>query len=158
MPDNSKKIEEYIDNALRRSSVYITSANFTSVLMERVAAENKTAIEELKRDRIAKYIIGTFISLTLFVTIIIGYLSGGEVNSKIETTSVRIQPTIETSSNYVQQFVGYIKSFSMGILNYLGLSATPKTLSILLSFLLIFALYLVADRIFLKGRLKTSRS
>jgi uncharacterized membrane protein len=158
MADNNRKIEEYIDNALRRSSIYNTSANFTSVLMERVTAESKTAVEELKRDRIAKYIIGTFISLTLFVTVIIGYLSGGEVNSKIETSRVRIQPTIETSSDYVQQFVGYIKTFSMGILNYLGLSATPKALSILLSLLFVFALYLAADRIFLKGRLKTSRS
>lgn len=88
---------------------------------------------------------------------IIGYLTGGEVNSKIESTKVRIEPTIESSSNYIQQFVSFIASSSVSVLNFLGLTATPKTLSIILYLLGVFILYIIADKIFLRGRLKSSQ-
>lgn len=153
---NNRKIEEYIENNLRRSSLIHTSEGFTSRLMQKVTAESRSAIEEIKRERIAKYIITFFITMALGVTVIIGLLTGGEVNSKIESTNVSIEPTIETSSNYIHQFVNFIASSSVSVLNFLGLTATPKTLNIILYLLGVFILYIIADRIFLRGRLKSS--
>jgi hypothetical protein len=153
---NNRKIEEYIENNLRRSSLIQTSEGFTNRLMQKVTAENRSAVEEIKRERIAKYIITFFISMTLGVTVIIGYLTGGEVNSKIESTNVRIEPTIETSSGYIHQFVNFIASSSVSVLHFLGLTATPKTLNIILYLLGVFILYIIADRIFIRGRLKSS--
>jgi len=157
MANNNRKIEEYIENNLRRSSLVHTSESFTNRLMNKVTSESRSVIQEIKTERIAKYIISIFISLALGVTVIVGYLTGGEVNSKIESTSVKIEPTIETSSNYIQQFVSFIASSSVSVLDFLGLTATSKTLSMILYLLGVFILYVIADRIFLKGRLKSSQ-
>jgi hypothetical protein len=143
---------------LRRSPLTRTSVNFTQSLMEKAAAERRYAVEDIKRDRIAKYIIGIFISLILAVTIMIGYASKREVSSGIETSSVKIQPTIETSTNYLQKFSELIESASLKVISILGFSANSDMLTIIFYIILLIAFYLAADRIFLKGRLKSSHS
>lgn len=49
MANNNRKMEEYIENNLRRSSLIHPSDGFTNKLMEKVTSESRSAVVEIKR-------------------------------------------------------------------------------------------------------------
>ena len=151
----NRKIDDFIENKLKRASLARTSGDFTSHLMNKVQSEYKTAVEEAKRDRIAKYIIGIFCSLILVITIMVGYLAKSDVSSTIESTNIKIEPTIVTSTNYFQQFITFIQNLFINILSFFGLTVSLQSVNIIAGLIVIFTLFLVADRIFLKGKLRS---
>ena len=151
MADTGKKIDRYIDSLLSQAEVPDTSPEFTKFLMERVGREYRSALEERKRDRIARYIIGFLTIFILGVSITIGYVFG----SKESTTSspvVDISPAVETSRDYLQRFIDFVLGMPAGLFDMLGLSLMPQTVSIILSVVGIIALFAAADRVFLKGK------
>jgi len=150
-----RKINEYIESKLRKSKLTDASGDFTSFVMKRVHSEYKSMTAEARRDRIAKYIIGAFSSLMVIFTVIIGYVAKSEIGSKTESTGIKIEPTVETSNNILQQFIAYISAFFENVLGVFGLSATLQNISIIIGLVLIVLFYFLADRVFLKGRLKS---
>jgi hypothetical protein len=151
-----RKIDEFVESKLRKSKVENTSSDFTSFVMKRVQSEYKSMTAEARRDRIAKYIIGVFSSLMVIFTVVIGYLAKSEIGSKVESTGIKIEPTVETSNNILQQFISYVSIFFENLLGFFGLTASFQSISIIVGLILIVLFYFLADRVFLKGKLKSS--
>jgi hypothetical protein len=153
-----RKIEEFIENKLRQAKLENTSSDFSQFVMKRVRSEYKSFAEEEKRDRVAKYIIGAFSALMVIFTFILGFLAKSDINSAAQSTGITIEPTVETSNNIVLQFLGYIQNFFVNVLAMLGLTATPQSISLIVGLVLVILFYFLADRVFLKGKLKSIRS
>lgn len=153
-----RKIDEFIDSKLRQSRLESTSPGFTQFVMKRANSEYKSLAAEEKHDRVAKYIIGIFSALMVGFTVFMGYIAKSELSSTVRSTGVSIEPTVQTSNNFIQNFLAYIQSFFVNLLALLGFSATPQSVIIIVGLVLVLAFYLLADRIFLKGKLKSIRS
>lgn len=158
MSIKERKIEDFINGKLRHSKLESTSSGFTQFVMKRAGMEYKSFAAEEKRDRAAKYIIGVFSGLMLMITVIIGYMAKSQFSSGIKSTGVSFEPTVETSNNFLQNLPTYIQAFFMKVLGYFGLSLSPQSVSIIIGLILIAVFYFIADRIFLKGKLKSIRS
>jgi hypothetical protein len=157
MADKNRYIEAFIDNKLRKSSLKKTSGGFTKVLMERVHAENKSVLEESRRDRIAKYIIASFSTFIIGFTVVIGYLSGSRGSVSPDTqTGVNIDSTVESSSSFLQQFLFYVQSFFVKILEFLGVSINPNTLLISMVVIFVVGVFLLGERLFIRSKYKSS--
>jgi quinol-cytochrome oxidoreductase complex cytochrome b subunit len=158
MVENRKDIEQFLDERLRRSaSRNTTSEGFTEHVMKQAKTEYDFAVAENKRDRIAKYIIGSFSFITIAFTLLLGYLSRSEVNETVQSTNIKIQPTIQSSNTFIQQFIMFIQNVFTGALGLLGLTVSTRTVTILLVLLIVFTLYFLADRFFLKGKLRSTQ-
>jgi hypothetical protein len=155
---HNRKIDEFIEGKLRQTKLESTSSDFKQFVIKRVKSEYKTYGEEERRDRIAKYIIGVFSAIMVGFTVILGYIAKSDIDSTVKSTGITIEPTVETSNNILQQFLSYIQSFFINLLGMLGLSASPQTVSIVIGLVLAVIFYVVADRVFLKGRLKSIRN
>lgn len=158
MEPKERKINEFVESKLRKSERKNTSSDFTPFVMKRVQSEYKSFAADARRDRIAKYIIGAFSSLMLIFTFIIGYAAKSDISTEVESTGIKIEPTVETSNNIVQQFLGYISVFFENVLGFFGLNATAQNLSIIIGLILIVIFYFLADRVLLKGRLRSIRN
>ena len=155
MRDN-KHIDDFLDSKLRKSRVVSTTGDFTAMLMKKVQAEGKLAVEETKRDRVAKYIIGGFSAMIIGFTVFIAYLSGSEESSATETTGVNFSPAFHSSTNYFEKFTSFIESVFISLLDLVGLSANSKTVSITLTILGIVCMFLLAERYLIRGKFKSS--
>ncbi|RPI17833.1 MAG: hypothetical protein EHM58_07815 [Ignavibacteriae bacterium] len=153
--DFDKIFNTFIENKLRKAEVKKTSDNFTKLIMQRVNAESKTALEESKRDRIAKYIVGAFSLLTIAFTVLAGVFSTSAPQSV--SKNISFEPAIDTSSNYFWQFWDTISSFFTNTLGLFGFSISAETLSIIGGLVLVLSLFFIADRIFIRGKLKSQQ-
>lgn len=156
MSNTNRKIDDFIDDKLRGSKLSFTSGDFKVHLMKRLAAEHKAAIEESKWDKLVKYIIGSFSFGIIALTVTLGILSGSSSGVTSQGTGVNFGPAVETSNNYLERFFGFFQNVFVGILNFLGFSARPKTFTILLIAVLVIAVFLAAERFVLRGRLRSS--
>lgn len=155
MRDKNKYIEEFIESKLRKSGLKKTSGDFTVHLMKRITAENKALLEERKSDRIVKYAIGSFSFFVLAFTFALGIISKTEGVKSSDSTGVGFD-TVQTSNSLIDRMVYYIESFFMSILNFFGLSISTSSLSIILIVVLVVAVFLIGERLFLRGRFKSS--
>jgi hypothetical protein len=155
--DFDKILNTFIENKLRKAEVKKTSDNFTQLLMQRVNTESKEALEEGKRDRIAKYIIGAFSFLAIIFTVLTGILGTSQSSKSSVSKNISFEPAIDTSSNYFWRFWDTISSFFTKIFDALGLSISIETLSIIGGLILVVTLFFLADRIFLRGKLKSQQ-
>jgi len=152
--DDNKKIDNIIEGRLRRAETFKPSGNFTRGLMFKIIDENKLVLEESKQNRIAKYVIGSFSFFVIAFTIIIGIVSGSRPVTKTAGT-FSIEPTIETSNNLLNQFLSYIQVFFNKILEILGLSISTQTVGIVVGLIIAISLFMLADKVFVKGKLKS---
>lgn len=152
--NNNKKIEEFLESKLRNAETHSVSGDFNKGLMFRIREENNLAKEESRTNRIAKYIIGMFSSLVVGFTILIGILSGSQPSTKT-SASFSFEPTIETSNNYLNQFLTMIQDFFNKVLELLGLSYSSQTIGIIAGLIIAVSLFMLADRLFVKGKLKS---
>jgi hypothetical protein len=157
VPEN-RKIDDFIESRLRQAALSKTSSDFTSHLMKRMQAEYRSSLEEVRRDRIAKYIVGSFCSLIIIVTVIIGYFAKTDVSSTVESANIKIEPTIENSANYFQQLLSFIQNFSVDVLGFFGLSISPHTINVFAGLLVVLTLFFLADKAIFKDKLRSIRS
>ena len=155
MRDKNKYIDEFVESKLRTSRLNRTSADFTQHLMSRITAENKALLEERKGDRIVKYVIGTFTFLILGFTLILGFVSSTGTQQTTEGTGVGFN-TVQTSNSFVETMLFYIQSFFMNVLSFFGVSLSPGSVTIMLLVILVVAVFLVGERLFLRGKYKSS--
>jgi len=154
MRDKNKYIEEFLESKLRKSELKNTSGDFTVHLMKRISAENKVLQEERKSERIVKYAIGSFSFLIVAFTVVLGIVSkSGKVTSG--STDVGFD-TVQTSNSLLERLVYYVESFFMSILDFLGISISSGSLSVILVVLLVVVVFLIGERLFLRGRFKSS--
>jgi hypothetical protein len=153
--DFDKIFNTFLDNRLRRADVEKTSDNFARLLMERVNAENKMAAEEVKSDRLAKYIIAGFSFLTFLTAIFVGIYSTSA--TKVKTDSISFEPALETSTGFFQQFYESVSTFFVNTLSVLGLNVSTQTALIIGGLILAFGLFFAADRLLIRGRLANKK-
>ncbi len=158
MSIKERKIDDFIESKLRQAKLENTSSGFTQFVMKRAGLEYKYFAAEEKHDRLAKYIIGIFSTLMVVFTVIMGYLAKSQLSSTVKSTGVSIEPTVETSNNFLQNIPSYIQAFFMKLLGLFGLSLSPQSVSIIIGLILIAVFYFIADRVFLRGKLKSIRS
>ena len=155
--DNNKKIDEFIEAKLRSSgSGYSLSGDFGKNLMVRIREEHALARQEMRQNKLVKYFIGGFCSFVIGLTVLLGLLSG----SKAPATSsgkFNIEPTIETSNNYLNRFFGYMGDVFNKAMELLGLTTSSRTVELVVALLIAFVLFMLADKIFVRGRLRTNK-
>jgi hypothetical protein len=160
MADTNRKIEDLIDGKLRGSRLTRTSDNFTQLLMKRAAAEHKFALEESKWDRLVKYIIGSFSTGIIALTVVLGFISGSSGSVSNKSRGIDIGPAVETSNNYLERFLSFLESAFLSvmnfILNFFGLSANSRTFTVILLVVLVVSVFLAAEKFVLRGRLRSS--
>ncbi len=155
MRDKNKYIEDFIESKLRKSRLNKTSGDFTSHLMKRITAENKAFLEERKSERIVKYAIGSFSFFMLAITVGIGVLSKASGVKTGDTGGVGFD-SVTTSNSFIDKLVYYVEALFVNILNFFGLSIDSGSVTILLVILLVVAVFLLGERLFLRGKLRSS--
>lgn len=144
MPDGNQNrdLNSFLDDNIKRSLEHNTSDGFTFEMMKRVELEKEFEKEDVKTYRMAKYIIGGFVSLMIaFVLMFSFFISNNEesrdagiVNSIID----KFSGSIEAISVFTATNLGFAFDFQTGIV-----------LMLLMVFVFIFSF---ADRIiFRKG-------
>ena len=156
MANTNRKIEEFIDGKLRSSRIERTSDNFSALLMKRIAVEHKSALEESKSDRLVKYAIGSFSMLIIGFTLVLGFISGTTSSAGSRQNGIDIGPAMETSNNYLELFLSFIQSVFVGALNFLGVTFSSRTITIVLLIALVAAVFLIGERFVLRGKLRSS--
>lgn len=155
MRDKNKYIDDFIDSKLKKSRLDRTSGDFTSHLMQRISAENKALLSERKSDRIVKYAIGSFSFFMLAITVGLGVLSKTAGSRTGSSTGVGFD-SVSTSNSFIEKLVYYVEAFFFNILNFFGVSMDSSSLTIVLVIVLVVAVFLFGERLFLRGKLRSS--
>jgi len=154
MTNGNKKIDELLDQKLRKGSIVQPRSDFQKLLMEKVILEHKKLVEETKRERIVKYVLGSFSSLMIGFTVVMGYLSGKSgAGSTLNGVDVE---TVERSNTLVSRLVSAVQSVFLYVLNFFGVSISTSTLNVALIIILVMAVFLIGERLFLRGKYKSS--
>jgi hypothetical protein len=155
MRDKNKYIDEIIEGRLRSSRVSRTTGDFTKHLMQRISAENKALAEERKSERIVKYAIGSFSFFVIAFTVGLGIITTTESRNTGSTTGVGFD-SVQTSNSLIEQMLYYIQQFFISALNFFGLSLDSGSVNIMLIVVVLVAVFLIGERLFLRGRMKSS--
>lgn len=144
MPEGKRNIDSYLDEKLRNSLKSDTSKDFTYELLKRVEIEKEFVKEDVKTYRMAKYIIGGFVTLlTGFVVIFTVLLN---INEDGKDASL--------FNSIVDRFSDFIESVSVGIADILGIALTFQTAAILLILTGCVFLFYFADKLIFRKSLK----
>ena len=155
MRDQNKHIDELLESKLKKSGLKSISGDFTGHLMKRIAAENKALLEERKSEKIVKYAIGSFSFLMLAITVGLGVLSKKSVVSPSESSGVGFD-SVQTSNSFIDSMVYYIQGFFMNVLEFFGVSLDRSSVTIMLVVVLVIAVFMIGERLFLRGKYKSS--
>ncbi|MEO8515089.1 MAG: hypothetical protein ABI543_16145 [Ignavibacteria bacterium] len=155
MRDKNKYIDEVLDAKLRKSKLSAATGDFTSHLMNRITAENKALMEERKSDRVVKYVIGSFSFVMLAFTFALGFISKNAAVNSDESTGIAFD-TMQRSNSILDTMIYYIQSFFTNVLSFFGVSLSSSSINIILVVILVAAVYLIGERLFLRGKLKSS--
>ena len=123
MQDDSKNIDSYLEENIRMSLKARVSPDFTFELMKRVELEKEFAKEDVKTEKMVKYVIGSLISLMVVFAITIGFVmktneDGIEIsyfNSLINTFSAFVESVSLTAA----ETFGFAFNFETGIVIFL---------------------------------------
>ncbi len=155
MRDKNKYIDDIIDSRLRASKVAKPSGDFTTHLMQRISAENKSLVEERKSERIVKYAIGSFSLFVIGFTVTLGIISSTGKQTSGDPTGVGFN-SVQTSNSLIEQLLYYVQSFFINALSFFGLSLDSGSINIMLIVAVLVGVFLIGERLFLRGRLKQS--
>ncbi len=142
MPEGKRNIDSYLDQNIRQSLHDDTSSEFTPEMMKRVELEKEFAKEDVKTSRMAKYIIGGFVSLLVVFIVMFAFVLNANQDSKDAGIFNRI----------VDRFSTIIESVSVLTTETLGFAFDFQTSIIILLVMLFLFLFSFADKaIFKKG-------
>lgn len=148
----NKRIDEFIDHKLRRSDLSRPREDFQKLLMQKVLSEHKRLVEETRKEKIVKYVLSSFSTFMIGFTIVIGYMYG-RADSVTSGSGVG---AVERSNTLVGRLVTAVQSLFLSILDFFGVSISPSTLNIALIIFLVISVFLIGERLFLRGKYKSS--
>ena len=149
MTNGKKRIDEFLEQKLRRSALVQTKSDFQGLLMQKVVLEHKKLTEENRKEKIVKYVLGSFSTFMIGFTIIIGYMSG-------KTESISTGTTVERSNTLVGRLVYAVQTLFLEVLNFFGVSISSTTVTVALIILLVIGVFLMGERLFLRGKYRSS--
>ena len=149
MTNGKKRIDEFLDQKLSRSALVQPKSDFQKLLMQKVVLEHKKLTEENRKEKIVKYVLGSFSTFMIGFTVVIGYIS-----SKAE--SITTGTTVERSNTIVGRLVYAIQTLFIEMLNFFGVSISSTTVTVALIILLVIGVFLMGERLFLRGKYRSS--
>ncbi|HMS33074.1 MAG TPA: hypothetical protein PKC91_03225 [Ignavibacteria bacterium] len=121
MPDGNqnRNLNPFLEDSIKQSLGISTSDGFTFEMMKRVQLEKEFAKEDVKTYRMAKYIIGGFVSLMFAFVFMFSFLissngqskDAGIVNGMID----KFSDSIESISVFTAKNLGFTFDFQTGI-------------------------------------------
>ena len=152
MTNGKKRIDEFIEQKLSRSNLVKPREDFQELLMQKVTIEHKRLTEENRKERIVKYVLGSFSTFMIGFTVVIGYLYG---KSGAVSSDTGLSTTVERSNTLVSRLVYGVQWLFLKVLDFFGVSINTTTLNIALIILLVIGIFLIGERLFLRGKYKT---
>jgi hypothetical protein len=146
--------DKYLDSKLRKSGIAKTSDNFTRLLMDKIQADYAIEAELRKRDRAANYIIGFFSSLIGIITIMTGYFYISTRAEEVSRFNNYIYSGSDAGLGFFERFTIFIQDLSLKITSILGFNQSSSFVNVIMLLIILSALYLLSDRIFMKHRTK----
>lgn len=120
MNEDSKNIDSYLENHIRLSLKASASADFTFELMKRVELEREFIKEDVRTQRMVRYVIGSLISLMAIFAVIIGFVlkpnEDGEEISYFNSLIDRFSTFVEKLSLTAAETFGLAFNFETGII------------------------------------------
>lgn len=151
MTNGKKRIDELIEQKLSRSALAKPRDDFQKLLMQRITQEHKKLVEESRKEKIVKYVLGSFSTFMIGFTIVMGYLYG-----KSGAADTGLNTTVERSNTLVGRLVYAVQSLFLTVLDFFGVSISPATLNVAIIIILVISVFLIGERLFLRGRYKSS--
>jgi hypothetical protein len=121
MPDGNqnRNLNSFLDDSIKQSLKFGTSDSFTLEMMKRIQIEKEFEKEDVKTYRMAKYIIGGFVSLMFAFVFMFSFLissngqsrDSGIVNGVID----KFTDSIESISIFTAKNLGFTFDFQTGI-------------------------------------------
>lgn len=137
MNGDSRNIDSIIDEKLKHSLIHNTSDGFSDELVKRINLEKEFAMQDVKTSKIAKLILGGFISFLVFISVILGLLlksheTAGDTN---------------IIGSFINKFSGFVENFSTSTFFNLGFTFSQQSLIILLLVMVFIFIFSFADKI-----------
>jgi len=138
MPEQSKNInlDSFIDEKFRKTLSADTSDEFTTELLKRVELQKVFAKEDVKTDKIMKYLIGIVVAFMTLTTLFFGMVlkTGSKGNE------------VSYLSSAIEKFSDFIEEVSVMTMQNLGFAVNIKTGIILLLVIGCIILFSIAER------------
>jgi hypothetical protein len=121
MPDGkqNRNLNSFLDDSIKRSLEFSTSDGFTFEMMKRVQLEKEFEKEDVKTYRMAKYIIGGFVSLMFAFVLMFSFLISSNRDSKdagiVNGMIDKFSDSIEAISVFTANNLGFAFDFQTGI-------------------------------------------
>ncbi len=144
MSDHNKNIDSFLDEKFRSSLSENTSSDFTFELMKRVQLQKEFATEDLRTDRMVKYVIGGVFSLMVIVTLVLGMVLKTNDEGK----------EVSYVNNFIGQFSEFLEKISLLTMENLGFAFNLETGIIVLLLMICVFIYSFADKNLFKKKLK----
>lgn len=144
MPEGNQNrdFNSFLDDNIKRSLELNTSDGFTFEMMKRVELEKEFEKEDVKTYRMAKYIIGGFVSLMIAFVLMFSLF----ISNNNESKDAGIVNSI------IDKFSGSIEAISVFTATNLGFAFDIQTGVVLMLLMVFVFLFSFADRIiFRKG-------
>lgn len=136
----NKNIDSYLDSSIRQTLRNDVSSDFTFELIKRVELEKEFAKEDVKTSRMAKYIIGGFVTLLIAFVVMFAFV----LNTNQESKDAGFFNSV------VDRFSGIVESMSVMITGTFGLVFDSQTSIIILLAMVFVFLFSFADRVIFK--------
>jgi hypothetical protein len=140
MSHGNKNIDSILDDKLKQSLQADTSPDFIHELMKRVELEKEFANEDVKTYRIAKYIIGSLISLLIAFVVVFAFVLNANEDRK----------DVSFFNGIIDKFSDIIQSISVITTETLGFAFDFQTGVIILLVMVCVFLFSFADKIIFK--------
>lgn len=121
MPDGNqnRNLNSFLDDSIKRSLEFSTSDGFTFEMLKRVQLEKEFEKEDVKTYRMAKYIIGGFVSLMFALVLMFSFLISSNGDSKdagiVNGIIDKFSDSIEAISIFTANNLGFAFDFQTGI-------------------------------------------
>ena len=136
----NRNLDSFLDNELGSSLQTHTSSDFTFELMKRVELEKEFTKQDLKTNKLAKYVTGGFVfSLTALIIMFATLLSTNNG-----------QKDVSFFDNIIERFSGTIETVSILIADNLGFTFSYQTGLIILLVMVFVFIFSIADKVIFK--------
>ncbi len=146
MSDRNKNLDAYLEANMKSYIQAETSPDFTLELMKKVQLEKEFAREDVKTSRIAKFVIGGFISILASFVILFSFL----FNSNKDQKDISFLSSTFLSST-IDKFSKTIQDISIFSAENLGFAFTYQAGMIILLVMVCIFLFSFADKFMFKG-------
>jgi hypothetical protein len=142
MPEDNKNknFDSFLDDNIRNSLSYRTSEDFIFEMAKRVELENEFHKEDVKTQKIAKYVIGGFVTFLAAFSFMFAFALSSNSDSK----------DAGFFSGLIGRFTNLIESISIFTTENLGFAFDFQTGMVILLAMICIVVFSIADKVIIK--------